>query len=209
MMNRANNKGYTMLELMLSISLLSIIVGALWVLADSLDRTSKDQESVISTQGEVTGAMMRVSKELRNAAFSSMNWVGSNTSTSLTYQIASDVDGNGTAVDAGGNLELGAPRTIQRDTADANNDGRTDQLILINGGQVSVLANNLKIDEDTNNNGVLDNNEDTNFNNQLDRGILFTNTGTAIQVTIQAQRQAGPQSRPMISTMVETINPRN
>ena len=208
-MNIRGNKGYTMLEMMLSISLMTIVIGALWVLADSLETTSQDQEAIISTQGEVTTAMMRISRELRSASFSTIPWGADDTLTAISYQVAEDVDGNGVAVDVGGNLELGAARRIFADTGDANNDGRTDQVLLFSNNNFTVLMNNLMPDEDVNDNDVLDAGEDTNFNNRLDRGVLFTNTGTRVQVMLQAQRQAGPRARPMLSTMVETIDPRN
>lgn len=207
----ARNKGFTALEMMLSIALLTIIVGAVWVLADALGQASNDQEAVITTQGSVTGAMLKIVRELRQASDASIAWTPDNRLTALTYQVAEDVDGNGTAVDVGGFLELGPQRTITRDINDVNNDGQTlTQLVLIvNGNFREVLMNGMMIDEDADNDNVLDGTEDTNFNQRLDRGVLFENTATGIRVTLQAQRQMNPRSRPMLSTMVEVVNPRN
>ena len=130
--------------------------------------------------------------------------------TSLSYQRADDIDGNGTAVDAGLSLEVTGVRTIRRDTTDANGDGRTvDQLVMIEGANVTVLANDLPPDEDASGNGALNAGEDTNSNGVLDRGLLFQQAGGGILVTLQAMYRPSPREQEQVSTMQTIVVPRN
>jgi prepilin-type N-terminal cleavage/methylation domain-containing protein len=203
--------GFTLLEVMLSIALLTIIAGMLFTLGDSFKSAARLQESQMTAMGDTRLAMLQTSRELRQAAMSSIVMNG-NRDVQIQYQIPADVSGNGLPVDQTGRLELGPVRTIMRDTADLNNDGQTvTQLILTDGNQVRVLANNLVINEDVNGDGVLGAAEDLNGNGVLDVGLLFERVGNAIRVTVQAEDVPNPtgEGRAIISTMRQTIRPRN
>lgn len=203
-----NRRGFTLLELTMSIAILSIVSGMLFVLANTMHNASLAQDAKMSTHDEARNAMMRISRELRNAQQGSVV-VGAN-GASIQYRTPADADDNGVPVDAGGFLELGPVRTIQRDIADANGDGRTNTQVILNTGvQVVVLANDVPVSEDANNNAVLDGGEDGNFNLRLDRGLVFERVGTGVRVTVQSMRQGGPETQPMISTMSEIVTPRN
>jgi hypothetical protein len=147
--------------------------------------------------------------ELRQSARASIVW-NALPGPTITYRRAEDLDGNGTAVDVGGFLELGPLKTIQRDVGDANGDGRTTtQLVVIEGTDVTVLANGLLENEDVNANGILEASEDGNNNGVLERGVWFEPFGAGIRITLQAQRSPGPRSPVMTSQLVEIVVPRN
>jgi len=203
-------RGFSLVELMLAVTILTMVVGMVATLGLSMKSATLVQDAAISTHGETTGAMVRISRELRQAAASSMTWP-QDEQTSLTYQVAADLDGNGVAVDGGGFLELSVPRAILRDVDDLNGDGRTvTQLILdLGNNNFAVLANDLAPNEDANGNGVLDAGEDQNFNNRLERGILFERVGGGVRVTVESQRRPGPQTQPVVSGLTMTIQPRN
>lgn len=204
------SEGMTLLELMMVMFVMTVVMGMLYTLAGNLGNAVAAQESRITTQDDLRNAMLFLGRELRQASQASIQW-GALPAQAISYQRATDADGNGLAVDQGVFLELTPVRTIQRDVNDLNGDGRrNDQLIMIENGVVTVISNGLLVNEDLNANGALDGNEDTNFNNQLDRGVWFQVSGTnGIQITLQAQRQSSPRINPQMSSLTEVVVPRN
>ncbi len=203
--------GMTLLEIMFVVAILTIVMGAIFGLSITLSDTANERQLKALTQDEVRKGTTMLVRDLHQASRASLSGLPAS---EISYQIALDLDGNGTAVDNSGNLELSDTRTVERDNNDLNGDGITNQLILDDGnGNFQVLANNLIPDEDTNGNAVLDDGEDANFNGRLDRGIWFERIGNNVQLTIQTQAQArskGPKGGHFLtSTMVEIVSPRN
>lgn len=197
--------GVTLLEMMVVIALIAIVIGMLSGMAIALGDTARVQNVRVTAADEARRAMQVIAQEVRQAAKSTLSNLPAS---SLTYCVAVDSDGNGYAVDVGGDLELSAQRTIERDTADANGDGVTGtQLILRQGGQVRVLANQVLADEDANGNGALDLGEDANGNGVLDRGVWFERAGNAIRVTVQMSGRT--RKGTLSSSLTETVLPRN
>lgn len=202
-------KGFTLIELMIVVSVLTIVLALLFSLALNVQSAAASQEARIAGQDQVRNAKQWLERELRQATQASIN---ANTfpTQSLTYRRATDADGNGTAVNSGLSLELTPTRTIRRDTGDANNDGvRGTQLVMIEGNRVTVIANGLLPDEDANGNNAFDGNEDANANGVLDRGLLFQQAGGGILVTLQAMYQPSPREPEQLSTVQSIIVPRN
>jgi prepilin-type N-terminal cleavage/methylation domain-containing protein len=203
------NDGMTLLEVMISLTIFTVVMGMLFLISTTLSSASASQDARTYTQDEARNAMQVIIRELRQAQSSSINWAGL-PAARITYRVATDVDGNGTAVNAGGFLEVSAVHTIGPDTTDLNHDGRTTtQLIFNDGVRTMVLSNDLLVNEDANNNGALDANEDRNGNKVLDRGIWFQASGTGIQVLLQTQRRPTVRSAFVNSTLRETVIPRN
>lgn len=204
-----SNRGFTLIELMIVVAVLLIVMGLLFTLALNVQSAAASQDARIAGQDEVRNGMNWLTRELRSATAAS---IATNTfpSSTLTYRRAIDADGNGTAVNSGVFLETSALRTIQRDTADLNADGRTlDQLVMVESGTATVITNGLLVDEDANNNNALDGGEDTNFNGVLDRGVLFQQMGNGVLVTLQAMHRPSPREQPQLSTFREAVVPRN
>lgn len=200
--------GMTLLEVIVAMAILTVVSTFLFVMVLSLSRASEAQEGKIVAQDDARIAMQVVTRELRQAAMNSINSTGMPGIT-CTYKIATDLDGNGTAVNASGALELSDQRTFSLDTADFDGDGKTlTQLIMNDGATTRTLANNMLV-EDTNNNGTLDSGEDTNGNGTLDRGIWFVSSGSGITVTVQTQRKVGNPQQRMESKLSEYVEPRN
>jgi type II secretory pathway pseudopilin PulG len=202
-------EGMTLIELMIVMTVLTTVLGLLFLLGDNLQRSVAAQEAKVSTQDSVRTGMQTAMRELRQAARGTVTW---NTlpGASISYQRADDLDGNGTAVDSGLFLELGPQRTLQRDVDDVNSDGLTlTQLVVIDANTVQVVANGLLPNEDANGDGVLAASEDRNNNGVLDRGLWFEPMGDGIRVTLQSQRSLGPRNPLMTSQLVEIVVPRN
>ncbi len=202
-------RGFTLLELMISIAVLTIVSGALYAAAMTLTQAARSQEAKTATIDDVQSGMLLMGRHIRQASASSINW-DALPGPVLSYRAAVDNDGNGTAVDVGIQLELSPTRTITRDVNDLNGDGVANtQLILIEDGQVQVIANGLLLDEDVNQNDILDAGEDTNGNGILDHGIWFRQVGRGVQITLQCEQTTMVQGRPVNTTLVETVIPRN
>ena len=198
--------GMTLLEVMVAVAILTIVMGTLFGLSISLGDTAQVQGAKITSSDEARRGVIYATRELRQAANSSVTGLPGAT---ITYSVAVDLDGNGSAVDVGSRIELSVIRTIERDLTDANGDGvRDTQLVMKTGGAVQVFANNLLQDEDANVNGVLDPGEDRNLNGRLDHGVWFERTGSSVRVTIETESQSR-QGRLIETRLTETVFPRN
>ena len=203
---RVSQAGMTLIEVMVSVSILVVVIGAIFGLATALGDAATTQFAKTNASDEARKGMLYVVRDLRQSADFSISGLPA---ASITYRMATDLDGNGTAVDVGGNLELDAARTITRDLEDLNGDGFGEtQLVRIDGATVQVLANGLAGDEDTNGNGELDTGEDTNNNGVLDRGIWFERIGGSIQIALQT-RGRNRQGHELMSNMSTVVVPRN
>lgn len=203
------NTGMTLLEVMFATAIFTVIMGTLFTLALGFGDTSDIQNIQATSNDEARKALDTLLTDLRQASRSSINWANL-PGAALQYRVATDVDGNGTAVNVNGRIELGAVRTVGRDTNDVNHDGiSSKQLILNTGTSVFVLANTISPDsEQLDANGVFGAAQDTNKNGFLDRGIWFEAQGRGLRITIQTQ---GVNRRNQIirSTFQETVFPRN
>ena len=198
--------GMTLLEVMIAVTILTVVLSVLFGLAMSLGDTARVQEAKTTTFDEARKGMIYMARDLRQAQNFGLSALPADT---VTYCIAIDVDGNGTAVDMSGHLELSGPRTITRDVDDLNGDGITlSQLVLWNGDSAMVLANDVMPNEDLNDNGELDAGEDANNNGVLDPGIWFERTGSGVRITLQAQGTSR-RGHIIVSGMQTTVLPRN
>lgn len=201
-----NRSGMTLMEVMVATAILTIVLAAIYGLAVSVGEAASVQHGKLTAHDEARHGVQILIRELRQAAASTLSDLPAG---EVTYRIAIDADGNGVAVDIGGNLELSGPRTISRDHEDINGDGLTgDQLVMINDDMARVLANGLIEDEDTNGNGVLDTGEDTNENQRLDHGVWFEPWGDGLRVTVQTLRRT-QRGHPLPADMNEVVIPRN
>jgi prepilin-type N-terminal cleavage/methylation domain-containing protein len=178
-----NNRGVTLLELMVVISVITIVTGILFLIGASLQAAYRVQDSKVTTQDSTRNAMMIITRELRQAAASSITadaWPA----TAISYRTAVDLSGNGWPVDTIGRLELSPVRTIAL-------DADTNQLVLTEEGSdsVRVLATDLV----------------------PDTGVQFERVGGAVRLTLAAARETTSQGAPrkLVSTLSGTVAPRN
>ena len=136
----------TLLELMFAMGIMTALMGVLFSLSIGIGDTAKLQDVKVQNNDGARRAIMVVVPRLRQAQSSSIN-IANLPGDVLSFQMPADVDGNGTAVNISGDLEIGSLVTIQRDTSDVNQDGLSDQqLIMIQDEVVTVLVNNLSPD---------------------------------------------------------------
>jgi len=198
--------GMSLVEVMVVMTILTLVMAVLFSLSTSMGDTARVQGAKITSSDQARRGMIYTTRDLRQAANSTISALPA---AAISYRVAVDLDGNGSAVDVGANIELSGVHQIERDLTDANGDGITStQLVLEMGGAVQVLANDLAEDEDTNGNGVLDTGEDRNLNGRLDRGVWFEREGSAVRVTIQAEGHSR-QGHLIQSSLTQTVFPRN
>lgn len=143
---RNRQSGVTLLELMISMGILTAVMGVLFTLSLGIGDTAKIQEVKSAANDEGRRALLAVVPRLRQAQSSTVN-TGAMPGDVLSFQMAQDLDGNGSAVSVEGDLEVGSLVTIQRDSDDLNGDGlAAEQLIMIQGDTITVLANKLSPD---------------------------------------------------------------
>lgn len=184
-----NNRGMTLIELTMAMAIFTVVSGVLMMLSMSIGDTTQIREVKVINNDEARQALQILVPMIRQSAKATIN-TGALPGGELTFQMATDVDGNGSAVNVNGEIELGAPVTVQRDKDDLNGDGLTlGQLVVIQGGSViRVLANSLTpVDESTGQDGVLDDDEDLNNNGRLDRGFWVQPQGNGLRVTVGTQ----------------------
>lgn len=138
--------GVTLLELMVAMGILTAVMGVLFTFSLSVGDTAGIQNTKVIANDEARRALLAVVPRLRMAQTTTIN-KAQLPGDVLSFRMPQDLDGNGTAVNIGGDLELGGAITIKRDADDLNEDGKTlTQLILIDGDDVTVLANELSPD---------------------------------------------------------------
>jgi prepilin-type N-terminal cleavage/methylation domain-containing protein len=139
------NRGFTLLEMMMVVAIFTMVMGTLLTLSLTFANTAEIQELRITNNDEARRLFLMLTPLVRQASRSTVNW-GEMPGDRITFQMATDSDGNGFAINPTGAIELTGVMTIQRDSTDANNDGITmSQLVFIDdAGNVRVLANGLQ-----------------------------------------------------------------
>lgn len=196
----------TLIELVMTVGLMTIVMGALFAMSLSLSDTVQVYNATISATDELRKAMYFIIPRVSQASRQTINMTQLPGDV-LIFRMPTDLDGNGTCVDIGGNLELGDPVTIRRDTEDLNGDGLTNtQLIMIQGNNVTVLANNVFFPpEQENPDGSFN---DTNNNGRLDRGFMVIPEGNSLRIILDTVGRTR-RGHELVMHIEERVTPRN
>lgn len=196
----------TLIELMMTVGLMTIVMGALFTLSISLNDTVQNYNATITATDEARRALQILIPRLSHSSRQTINW-DELPGDVLRFRMPMDLDGNGTCVDVNGNIELGDIVTIRRDTQDVNGDGlRDNQLVMIQGNNVAVLANHLFNPPEVGNpDGTFN---DTNGNGRLDRGFFVTGQNNEIQIFIDTMVQSR-RGHQFVINVNERVVPRN
>lgn len=198
MRRRTRNGGFTLLEIMVALAILTALMGVLFTLSIGLGDNAQLQELQALHDDEARATLLTIVPQLHQAAGASINW-NQLPGPVLRYRVAEDISGNGYAVNAQGDLELGIERVIQRDVDDLNADGQTDnQLVLVVGDEVTVLANNLTPLPQTGNTAP----------GAMVPGFWVEPRGTGVLVRLQFESHTR-RDQPVRLDLEELIRPRN
>ncbi len=208
-MTMSAKQGLSLLELMIAVAIMSVVMGMMFMLMMGMDKTADLEKAKLVVNDDVRLAALRLLRDVRQATADSIiiTWEANDV---LQYRVPVDSDGNGIPLDVQMRLETSPVRTIMRDVDDINQDGVSEtQLVMVEEDRVVVFANNLVLNEDADGNGRLDNGEDRNGNGVLDCGLRFERLPEGIHVLIQSERQASSAGGIIISSIEQTVNPRN
>ena len=68
------NRGFTLLELMISIAVLTIVSGALYAASMTLTQAARSQEAKTTTIDNVQSGMLLMVRNIRQADSATVNW---------------------------------------------------------------------------------------------------------------------------------------
>ncbi len=191
--------GFTLLETTFVVAIFTVIMGITFTMAISFGDSAQVQNLRANSNDAARQLVLQMLPELREASRSSINWSQLPGST-LTYRAATDLDGNGTAVDKSGRIELGPVVTISPDKTDANKDDLAgEQAVRIEGQEVTVLCSNLSSEaEVVNGDGTVSKVE----------GLWFRPFGNGLEVRLTTEG-TDRQGRPYRSSFNQIVMPRN
>ncbi|HOV32224.1 MAG TPA: hypothetical protein PLX23_02525 [Candidatus Hydrogenedens sp.] len=201
-----NKLGMTLIELTMTVGLMAIVMGSLFALSLSLNDTVQTYNTTMTATDDARHALYILIPRLSQASRQTIN-LNELPGEVLRFRMPTDLDGNGSCVDVGGNLELGDTITIQRDTEDLNGDGLTNnQLVMVQGDNVTVLANHVfSPPESGNPDGSF---TDNNGNGRWDRGFFVIAQDNTLQVVIDTLGQSR-RGHQFVIHLEESITPRN
>ena len=189
-----NKHGFTLIEVLFAATISITILGAAFGVIMQVRDTSSVMEMRAAARSEAERAIYVIGQELGQASLSSL---GTLPGASIHYRIPVDIDGDGIALDAIRQVEWSGERIIQRDVMDANHDGLgVEQLVLVNGVQVTVLANSLAPCE-------------TKIEATDKPGLWFEAVPGGVRVTVCTQKISQPDRHLLTEVLAETIFVRN
>ena len=192
-----SQRGYSLLEMTMVVAIMTVVMGGLVGLSLGMGRTSSVQRAKVTAAEESRRALETLVARVHAASATSINTAGLPGDV-LRFRAAVDADGNGTAVDASGRLELGSEITVQPDTTDANGDGlTTTQLVMTQGTRTRVLCNSLPPDSGVKTNGV-----------PRMRGFWVAPRNGGLDITVQTEARDN-RGQPFRVALTEFAMPRN
>jgi len=128
-------RGFTLIEVIVSVSIFVFMILAVFVVMD-IGRSSYFTGGLaVEVHQEVMKPFMTIERELRETAPSQINLSSGNSSSSITFKVPHDNDGDGDVLDNYGNIEWSGDITY---ALNGNN-----QITRTASGITSVLANNI------------------------------------------------------------------
>ena len=208
--NIKRNGGFTLLEVMMASSALMVVLGMMYGAAIAMAKSARTEDSVAMLNAEARSGMQAIVRSLRqsqdttieteaNGVFAAL---GNAAVTNVRFTRATDLDGNGNALDEDFDLETEGPFRIVTDANDANGDGlTTTQLVRLDaaGTVVEILANHVSAAVVTGD-----------IYSAPQGGVLFQDIGGgSIQVTLILRHRADVQLPMMVVRLDEVVSPRN
>ncbi len=215
-----SNRGFTLIEVMVVTSLLTIVMGVLYLVSMGMAQAAQIQETKIILRDEARLSMQEITRQMRMCSRGTLvSWdtgapvpLGAAVSQSIGFQRVEDVAGvdgfgnpfavNGVGVNPDLSIGLGPMMGYGVDDADLNGDGKSvTQLVEydLNGNIVRVLANNLS--------PVV--NAPGTPADAPNGGIEFLQIGNGVQVTLIFSRRIAVNQLPLTFRVVEFVSPRN
>jgi type II secretory pathway pseudopilin PulG len=196
---RRASAGFSLLEVTFVMAIFVVVTGAIFSMAISFSDTADAQDIKANANDAARNMYLNLVPELRCAQRSSINW-NQLPGKTLTFRKPVDADGNGTAVNQSGSLELSDVITVGPDLTDVNGDGITGhQLVRHGAGDTQVWSNALASGAQvTNPDGTT----------VTVDGILFRPFGAGIEIIMVTAAQ-DRRGRTLTNTYRQIVTPRN
>lgn len=221
---RTARAGFTLLELMVVASILTIVSGMIYALAADTTRAVLTQESKIVVRDDARIAMQQITRSLRMAIRRTIVDAADNVTQlddvlppvvgSISFRTVADVDEslpgepmppNGLPVNRDLSIGMSGLYTLTLDYKDSNGDGKGDtQLVLLEDDVFSrVIANNVSPPFPSPD-GL------PNYYDAPLGGVTFRDLGRGqILVTVITRRRAGPFGPEVVARLDQIVTPRN
>ena len=194
-----DNKGFTLIEVMVSTMLLTGVTVGLYYLNLGMTKATLQHESMAVVRDDARLALQHMSRLLRMAddpTLVTLDGQGSPTALSTTtvdnihFQPVDDTDANGVALSQDFSVGLANQMGFGVDTDDENSDGyTTTQLVQFDdqGSVVQVLTNNL----------------------EPTGGVSFARVAGGVQISLQLFRDASGVRPPVRTRLNQVVSVRN
>jgi len=128
-------KGFTLVEILIAVSIFLILIFALFAVMDVGRGIWFTGDVSVELRQEIIKAFMTMEKELKETRPAQISLTSGSSSSSLTFKIPQDNDGDGTILNSAGNIEWSGDITY---TLNANN-----QITRVASGVTTIIANNI------------------------------------------------------------------
>ncbi|MCX5696865.1 MAG: prepilin-type N-terminal cleavage/methylation domain-containing protein [Candidatus Omnitrophica bacterium] len=99
------NSGFTLVEILVAVSIFLILIFSVFAAMGVGTRAGFSGDTSVEVRQEIIKAFMTMEKELKVTRPSQIDLRSGTTNTTLTFKLPQDNNGDGTILDAGGNVE--------------------------------------------------------------------------------------------------------
>lgn len=128
-------KGFTLLEILVAVSIFTLLILAIFGIMDLGRASWFTGSAAVEVHQEIIKPFMTMEKELRKTSPGQVSLTSGTSGSSFTFKIPQDINGDGTVLDASGNIEWSANITYALNSS--------NQITRTASGAASVLANNI------------------------------------------------------------------
>lgn len=156
-LEKPNNRGFTLFELLISLAITGIILGSVYVIYASQQKSYSLQEEIAAMQQNIRAAMYIMEKEIRMAGFDptdsgnfgitdirkrNINYmVDPNGNSALEFTLDDNLNGIDDATDEDGILASDGSETISFSLYDPEGDGRLELARRVSGVRNAIAEN--------------------------------------------------------------------
>lgn len=130
-------KGFTLIEILVSSTIFLLLVAVGFQSMSSGREAWYTSSATVAARQEIMKAYLQMEKELKETRPTQINLTIGNNASSISFKLPCDINGDGTILDATGNIEWCANSTVYSLNATSQQITRTLS------GTTTVLANNI------------------------------------------------------------------
>ena len=129
-------RGFTLVEILVTSVVLAVLIVSLFLVLSIGQRSWLSADVTIQLRQEIARGIINMGQELKETSPAKINLTLNNSSNSITFKIPQDINGDGSVVDASGNIEWSSNITYALNSA--NQVTRA-----VSAGSTTILANNV------------------------------------------------------------------